>query len=230
MGVSIGELDRNKSVLTHTATATAAGWLDCLGCKPVESEVPVADGWVADLASWWCPTMTEAKNSKLLAAMVPPEVQGSDHDRLAHLSRRVGGRLTIVVEVKVSRADFLGDRGRKYATNGRPSLASPAHLLVLAVPPGVILDNEYLWNWGVLRLSVSCERVTKFDGWGTPSALFPGQIEDLIAAIGIRRDHHTRYSGLRRMLRSYRARQTEEKRATRERNRKWSEKHNEDAA
>ena len=61
----MSQLDLNKTPLTHRITALAAAFLDAHGFKPVETEVPVASGWVADVASFVYPTMTEAKKLRL---------------------------------------------------------------------------------------------------------------------------------------------------------------------
>jgi len=201
-------LDRNKSELTHTATATAAAWLDGLGCKPVETEVPVGKGWVADLATFWCPTMTEAKRSKLLRHIVPDLLAQDSMEALHKLRRFYAPRLTVVVEVKTSRADFLADRGRKYCTGDkwvdRPQLESPAHFCVLAAPASV-LDKDRLRHWGHLRLSEDCTRVVRWEGPWSINSLHNYQIEDLIAAVAIRRDNVTRYASMRRWQKAYRA-------------------------
>lgn len=204
-------LDRNKTDLTHRATATAAAWLDTIGCKPVETEVPVADGWVADAASFWCPTLTEARNARLLRPpIVPPDIQRDSLEALAHMYRSAGGRLTIVVEVKTSRADFLKDLGRKYGTYGdgvnkRAQLLPPAHLCVLATTPGVIGDKEWLLDWGQLLLSADGSRVTRWKGGWDINPQSPRQIENLLASVAIRRDHATRYARLRAWHKHYRA-------------------------
>jgi hypothetical protein len=203
-------LDRNKTTLTHTATAVAAAWLDGIGCKPVETEVPCGPGWVADLASFWEPTFTEAKNTKLLRDLVPDEVKKDSAEAYTWMYRRLGGRLTVVVEVKVSRADFLADAGRKYGTfggktNRKQSLERPAHLCVLACPKDAMGDDCLELGWSWLELSKECTSVRKFHGAWNHCAISPGQIEDLIAAIAIRRDHNTRYAGMRRFLKHWRA-------------------------
>lgn len=200
-------LDRNKTPLTHVATATAAAWLSGIGCKPVETEVGLGHGWIADLAGFWSPTMTEASRHKLLKALVPEEVSGNTHDKFVWCSRRCGGRLTVVVEVKTSRGDYLADVGRKIGTTTkRPSLDPPAHLCVLACPPGVVTDQEHLaWGWATLKLSADCSRVVKFDGGWNYNPQSPGQIEDLIAGVAERRHNVTQYAALRRWAKAYRA-------------------------
>lgn len=198
-------LDRNKTEATHAATAAAVSWLDGLGCKPTETEVGVGGGWIADLASVWSPTMTEAKRSKLLG-IVPPDVQANSHEKLAYLYRRHGGRLTIVIEVKTSRADYLRDNGRKYAIYPkRAQLPEPAHLCIIAGNDEVFGNDIAPDRWGRLILSRDLMSVRKFDGGWKLNAVFPGQIEDLIYGIAERRDHHTRYASIRRWMKSYRA-------------------------
>lgn len=207
-------LDRNKTALTHVATATTAAWLDGVGVRPVETEVPLGAGWVADLAGVWSPTLTEARKTRLLREIFPQDdPQEQAYDALFKLGRRYGGRLTVVVEVKTSRADFLADRGRKYATYGgsgtfRATLSPPAHLCILAAPLDVIRDDEHLVDWTHLRLSADCSRVVKRRGFWEVNRLHPYEIEDLILAVAIRRDNHTRYQSMRRLMKSYRAKES----------------------
>lgn len=198
-------LDRNKSALTHVATSTAAAWLDGLGCKPVETEVPLGDGWVADLAAFWCPTFTEAKRSRLLRALpVPDGVASMSREHFTRWCRRYGGRITVAIEVKVSRSDFTADIGRKYGRWDVPARLSPvAHALVVAAPRGVVGDNEI--DCGLLELSTDCSSVLRWRGPWKLNALHPGEVEDFIAAVAVRRDHATRYAALRRWQKMRRA-------------------------
>lgn len=206
-------LDRNKSDLTHRATATVAAWLEGIGAKPVETEVDVG-GWIYDVASFWSPTMTEAKRSRLLRDMpCPKDICKTSADEFAWLCRQVGGRITIGVEVKVSRSDFLADLGRKYGTFNNPArLRCQCHALILATTSGVLHDNELLKDCGKLMLSEDGTRVVKWYGPWHLNPVFPIEIEDHIAAIAIRRDHNTRYARLRRFLKLHRAGRSEERR------------------
>jgi len=205
-------LDRNKSALTHRATATAAAWLDGIGCKPVETEVALG-GWVADLASFWTPTCTEAKRARLLRDICPDI---KDHtSSFEWLTRRYPSRLTLVMEVKVTRSDFLADSGRKYRVIGperdtRRLLIPPAHLCVLATTAEA-MGKDRLADWGVLKLSADGSRVVKWESPWHINAQHPYQVEDLIAAVAIRRDHATRYAGARRFWKSYRAELSQDK-------------------
>ena len=65
----IDPLDRNKTDLTHRLTALAEGHLTVLGCKPIETEVPVG-GFIVDVAGFTYPTMTEMKKGKLLKRVI----------------------------------------------------------------------------------------------------------------------------------------------------------------
>jgi hypothetical protein len=59
-------IDRNKTEITHNITRLAALWLDNHGFKPVETEVGVDQGWIADIAGVGCLTQTEYIGLKLL--------------------------------------------------------------------------------------------------------------------------------------------------------------------
>lgn len=209
-------LDNNKTDLTHVATATAAAWMEAMGCKPVEAEVAVSPGWIADLAGVWCPTMTEAKNSHAMKHW--PESLGLDRDSFSNhglyerAMHQYGGRLLVAVEVKVSRSDFLKDVGRKYGLRskraGRPL---PANLGVLAAPLSVFKDKDEHMEirragWGYLQLSESCERVTS-KKWAVPyrpNPMHPGEREDFLAGFIETLDHRTRHARLRHWLKSWR--------------------------
>ncbi len=199
-------LDRNKSQLTHVATATAAFWLANIGCKPIESEVPLPNGTIADLAAVWTPTPTEAKLSRLLKDLVPDSVKTEQINQLQWVFRRVAGRITIAVEIKVSKSDFARDLGKKYARSfrERPSLRPCTHFLIVAAPQSVISKSETL-DCGVLSLSEDCSRVIKWRGPWHENAVFPGDIEDVIAAIAVRQHNVKAYANLRRALKGYRA-------------------------
>jgi hypothetical protein len=48
--------DLNKSKLTENVTEAVIVWLKEKGLKPVQTEVRIANGWVADIASILRPT------------------------------------------------------------------------------------------------------------------------------------------------------------------------------
>lgn len=115
--------DRNKSELTHKLTAAAAFWLDEAGFKPVETEVPVCPGWVADLSGVIRPTKTEATRLKLIPPRGPysrPNAWREWCDAFA----AIPSLLTAVVEVKTSRSDFIGDHkwGKPEARGRTPAV------------------------------------------------------------------------------------------------------------
>lgn len=60
--------DRNKTELTHKVTAAVYRYLDERGFKPLETEVPICEGWIADLGGVIIPTQSELQELKLLSA------------------------------------------------------------------------------------------------------------------------------------------------------------------
>ncbi len=197
------ELDKNKTPLTHRITAVAVDHLDRMGFKPVETEVPVADGWVADVASFIYPTPTEARKLKL--------IEGRSQE-YRELQFRHGPMLTALVEVKISRSDFTKDEQRKFR-NPYP----PAHLCYLAYPTGLLDEEEIPRGWIGLVMSKNGERVTKVcRPWGMEPYPQPaGDVADFIAQVAIRRDHRTRHKALRELRRAYNAKQTNDRKVGR---------------
>lgn len=193
--------DDNKTALTHRATATAAAYLDALGCKPIETEVQVRAGWVADLASYWYPTLTEARRLRLTnRAREILGVSASVEDR--ELIPRVygSGPLTVLVEVKSQRADFLADQ-RKWQPGDWP-----AHICCLAYPTGVVDDNELPAGWYGLKLSKAGNKLLNMRRtFARPHPQHMGLVLDFVAAVGIRRDHRTRYAAMRAWAKASRA-------------------------
>ncbi len=210
------ELDKNKTSLTHRVTAAAWAYLEGAGFKPVETEVPVAPGWVADLASYAYPTRTEAKKLRLIA--LARRVVGEQS--YSELQYRYGPLLTALVEVKVDRGDFAKDIERKVMCR-RP----PAHLCYLAYPAGVVDIKELPYGWIGLKTTKDGTRISKVerghlyrivDGRGSIATLHPqhpGDLADFIAAVGIRRDHRTRYAVIRNWRKMHAASERERTRA-----------------
>lgn len=197
-------LDANKTALTHNITAVAMGYLDGAGFKPIETEVTVAGGWIADIASFVYPTPTETKKLK-----INHRFDGGKLDNLSfsEIQYRYGFLLTAVVEVKISKADFQKDIQRKF--NG----IRPAHLLYIAYPSGVIDDDEIPAGWMGLKCSKNGQKLIKRVGWPKVHAMNPGDITDLVAEVAIRRDHKTRYGHYRSMMKMYRAEEKEKKKS-----------------
>ncbi len=197
-------LDANKTDLTHKLTALASGYLSAIGCKPVETEVVVAPCWIADVASFFYPTMTEARNAKLLNKFLCPEELDGANAKHNYLMRQYGAPLTVLVEVKTSKEDFRKDIERKFKAGG-------AHLNYLAYPKSLseTVENElqypFNYHWGQLICSDDGERITKIKA---PQYVWPkhhGEITEFVCQVAIRRDHRTSKRWLRDILKSYRA-------------------------
>jgi len=202
----MSDLDDNKSALTHRVTAVAAAYLDRLGCKPIETEVPVRVGWVADVASYWYPTMSEAKRldlDKRAAALFGPDC---DTPAWWVTSRAYGdGPFTVLVEVKTTRQDFLQDK--KW-----DSRDWPAHVCCLAYPTEVVRDGELPKGWYGLEISKEGRCLRKVHRpFAEPHPQHQGLVLDFVAAVGIRRDHRTRHAAMRDWAKAFRASDQERK-------------------
>lgn len=192
--------DGNKTPLTARVTAFAAHWLDERGAKPVETEVGVAAGWIADLAGVLVPTRTEAAELKLI-----PRVGSYGANYAARQDAREAAFkalppvMSVLVEVKTSRGDFFGDR--------KWSIASPAHLSYIATPPDLVSMNELPEGWGWIVVGeVAKQR--------KPPTLFvrsDAELLGFIHAVAVRRDNVTRYARLRGLQRQRRAEESEER-------------------
>ncbi len=198
-------LDKNKTPLTHRVTAIAAAYLDGIGCKPVETEVEVQRGWIADVASYWYPSSTEAKKlwlDKRAAELLG--VDSRDHYRCQFLPRTYGhGPFSVLVEVKTSQSDFQRDKKKWLAL-------PPASICFVAYQRGLIEKEDIPEGWYGLETSMDASkllRVHRHKGDCHPQ--HPGLLVDFIAQVGIRRDHRTRYAAHRAFFRSHNAEQRE---------------------
>lgn len=146
--------DRNKTELTLRITEAASSWLHNLGAKCVETEVYAGPSWLADIAGFWSPTQTEASYAKL----IPPRVRYPFGEGPAKMRRyeeadavRIAAfaalppRITIVHEVKTSRADFAKD-----AKWGREAVAD---MQVLSYARGILQPGELPAGWWALEHS-----------------------------------------------------------------------------
>lgn len=180
-------LDANKLPLTHKITAVCAAYLDKRGFKPIETEVCIERGWIADLASFVYPSWTERS---LIG--IP----------CADKKRRV---YTAIVEVKITKGDYKSDLFRKFKAE-----KLPAHICYLAYPKGMLKDSELPERWMGLEIktdgSKMLRRKSKFVTINEQTA---EQIIDTIACVAIRRAHRTRYRELRDAMRMYNAEQRE---------------------
>lgn len=189
--------DRNKSPITHEVTDAVAVWLDAHGFKPVETEVPMVAGWVADLAAVICPTRTELIALQLIKR--PPswnEIHSLKTKRRtwdADVYKAWQGTLdalrrtmTCLVEVKTSRADYCGDK--------KWTLTPPTDLAFVAFPRGLVKPEEWPAGWGILEFHDGAIKRLRAP---TPQVTADSQQRDVILSIAIRRDHHTRYARFR---------------------------------
>lgn len=194
--------DGNKTPLTERVTATVAQWMNERGMKPVETEVPVAAGWIADLAGVICPTRTEASDLKLIPrsprCYANPNYAAMNDEREAAF-QALPPLITVLVEVKTSRGDFRGDR--------KWELPRPAHLCYLATPPDIVGPNEVPMGWG--WIVVGEEAKQKLPPQMTPQT--DAITADLIWQVAVRRDHQTRYARLREIQKKRRAEEAEGK-------------------
>lgn len=182
-------MDKNKTPLTHRVTAMAVAYLDGLGCKPVETEVPVAPGWVADVASYWYPTLTEAKRMQLNKRV-------ANVGELFDWPRVFGyGPFSVLVEVKTTKQDFARDR--------KWSCPPPAHFCFVAYPRGMIDEGELPQGWHGLETSADGTQLKKVSpAHCNVHPQHPGILLDFIANVGIRRDHRTRYAAERAWIKA----------------------------
>jgi hypothetical protein len=183
--------DRNKSELTHKVTDATYQWLDIHGFKPVETEVQVTNYWIADLAGVIVPTQTELIEMKMLARRPKYNSLGEAEWRTAR--KLLTRRMTCLVEVKTSRSDFIGDKKWK--------LTPPTDLAYLAVPPGMLKDEEWPVGWGILELRDSCMVQKRIP---VPRVASVEECLDVVYQIGIRRDHRTRYAEHRQEQKEWR--------------------------
>jgi hypothetical protein len=187
--------DRNKTELTQNITRNVGLWLDAKGFKPVETEIGVAHGWIADVAGVCTPTATE-----MLAMHLVPARPKYSRDRDAAYSvqyeawialcNQIPQPLTALVEVKVSVADFRGDR--KWQEQEWPT-----NLCYVAMPEGLIDESDWPPAWGVIIFSR--------DGSAIRKAYPPKRVQVVsterqmwtILALAVARDHVTRHNRIR---------------------------------
>ena len=177
--------DRNKTGLTIALTQAVTTWLDERGFKPIETEVPVADGWVADLASAIIPTRTELQKLKFMPHC--PEYRELEWRAKADSLRRL---MTVLVEIKTSRGDFKDDRKWQREV--------PSDLAYLAVPAGMIGPSEWPQGFGILEYYeaadvVRCQRIPII------RQVTPEVQRDIVYEIAMRRDNNIRYERFRRI-------------------------------
>ncbi len=186
---------KTKTELTKQITAATCFWLDERGCKSVETEVTVADGWVADIAGVVCPTETELQTLKLIRHKPAWKKSQEERDAWQRDANALNRMMTVIVEVKTSRGDFRGDK--KWTT------APPADLCWVATPAGLIMETEQPIGWGILEYSKKrdCMINRHVPQIRTTTA---EQQRNLIHAVACRRDNQTRYEHINRLRKEYR--------------------------
>jgi hypothetical protein len=187
--------DQNKTELTKQITAATCFWLDERGIKPVETEVTIASGWIADIAGVSCPTETELQDLKLIRRKPKWKKPQEEKDAWQFEASILNRMMTVVVEVKTSRSDFRGDHKWEWP--------APADLCWIAAPAGLIAETEKPKDWGLLEYSDKrdCMISRVRPPLRTTTA---EQQRDLIHAVACRRDNQTRYEHINRLRKEYR--------------------------
>jgi len=151
----------------------------------------VSRGWVADLAGVLQPTQTELIKLKF----VRPRKKYNDYEEFRAAVNTLQRLMTCLVEVKTSRADFVGDKKWK--------AVHVVDLAYLAVPRGLIKPEEWPAKWGILEYNETRDEVKCIRTPEIGCASMEEQ-RDVILGIAIRRDHHTRYERAREFQRERR--------------------------
>ncbi len=174
--------DLNKSKLTEKVTGAVIVWLKEKGFKPVQTEVRITNGWVADIASILRPTQTELLDLKLIrkAPKWSPETQKDVTEWSSDVREMKRQIFTCLVEVKASRKDFIRDH--------KWDLPQPTNLAYLAVPKGLISEEEWPVGWGILEFSDDLIRARR---WASPVNSPPELQRDVIFEVLMRLFHTT---------------------------------------
>lgn len=191
--------DANKTDETKMITANAARYFAVRGFRPVEAEVYINKGWVADIASAASLTPTEAQRLKLvekrpfLRAGLTTQEHHERYVRWCDKFDSLPDPITAIVEVKVSISDFARDN------KWRRDAAS--HLLYAAIPASLKGRIDVPPHVGLL---VQCGKSLRCERPPIVRTVALDQVVRLIYAIALRRDNHTRYERFREFERQYR--------------------------
>lgn len=197
--------DLNKTTLTKDVTSAVVDYLDIRGCKPIETEVQVQPGWIADVATVIIPTQTELIDLKLLKRA--PRWNHPDRQEWREAADKMTRLMTVAVEVKTSLSDFR--RERKWA------LIPPVDLAYVAIPAALNVSHDKVpATWGILLHgpdphSLRCVRPP------VPQQVNVTQQLNVVLQVAIRRDHDTRHKRLRELRRSELERRNADKSITR---------------
>jgi hypothetical protein len=197
--------DANKTPLTRAVTQTAMLWMRERGFKPLACEVPVREGWCADIAGLTVPTRGEAMKLRLMGPRPkwnPGPGFREQHDAREAAYMAIPSPLAAVMEVKVTRADFLRDRTRKFAG------PAPAHLCYLAVPAGLLKPEEYPIGWGMVICSQDGGMVRQSPKTAVLHAVEPAAILLMAWGLAVKVDHDQRYGWLRERRKAEATRET----------------------
>jgi hypothetical protein len=193
--------DRNKTEMTKAVTAAAVNYLAERGFKPVETEVPVCDGWVADIAGVVDPTTTELIKLRVLRRA--PGYDGRDvqsrYSQWRAERDRVFKVMTALVEVKASRSDFEGDK--------KWTRQPPTDLAYLAIPCHLPIECPDGWGLLLYHPEVNCVRLVNVPPMHEVTA---AQQRDVILEIAMRQYNDIHYAGMKTSQREFRATETRE--------------------
>jgi hypothetical protein len=192
--------DQNKTELTLRITESACLWLKEIGCKPVETEVWVADRWIADVAAGWIPTQTEAHKSKLLPSK-PGWNRREARDAWEVLYDALPRLITVVLEVKSSVGDFRGDR--------KWTVPSPSDMRVLSMPLGMVAESEWPAGWWILVHSPETGKLLKVARRAPLTPTDDSSRAWIIHQIGCRIHNRTEYQRFQDLQRSHRSGQND---------------------
>ena len=117
-----------------------------------------------------------------------------------------GPILTAVIEVKVTRSDFLRERKTKFERS------APANLCYLAYPKGVLKTDEVPRGWQGFEADINCNRLNR-KHWTYPTVhpQHPGNTAEFLLALAARTDRRTRYARWRYVAKMQRAGMSERK-------------------
>ena len=190
--------DQNKTEVTKQITAATCFWLDERGCKPVETEVSVASGWVADIASVVCPSNTELQELRLIRR-APKWSKRVEREAWEAEVTAIACMMTVIVEVKTSRGDFVGDQKWECAAAGRFELDCCAVWPDCGIGKATRLGHPRIQR-----------RTELYDQALRPQIRMTTaeQQRNLIHAVACRRDNQTRYEHINRIRKEYREKRT----------------------
>lgn len=197
----MSEID--SKTLTTRITAGAKAWMLGCGFKPVIEEVPVSNGWVADLAAIIQPTSTELKRNLKLLNII--EANYND-DKEFIFYNKYAIPMTAIIEVKVTKADFKKDIPRKYDMY---DYNPPSHLGYLAFPKGMIDEKDIPYYWGHLIFGANGNRLLKHRPPLKINPQNPGDTIDVITAIAERTHNKWYFREFKEMLKNYNKKQSQ---------------------